>query len=73
MEENDMKNSRKYFDKNGFIYGDSYKYAFGQWEHRVQKFENYEAACKWLHTEEHNFKTRELISKTEARKYGCKA
>lgn len=66
-----MKNPKNYFEKNGFIYGDSYKYSFGGWEHRVQKFDSYEDAEKWLYTEEYDFRTRELISKTEARKYGC--
>ena len=66
-----MKNPKNYFEKNGFIYGDSYKYNFGRWEHRVQKFDSYEEAEKWLYTEEYDFRTRELISKAEARKYGC--
>ena len=67
-----MKNARNYFEKNGFIYGDSYKYEFGHWSHNVKKFENFEEAEKWLETEEYDFRERELISKTEAKKYGYK-
>ena len=63
-------NTRKYFEKNGKIYGDSYKYEFGRWSHKVREFDSYEAAEKWLDTEECDFRTRELITKTEARKLG---
>ena len=63
-------NTRKYFEKNGKIYGDSYKYEFGKWSHRVTEFDSYEKAEKWLGTEECDFRTRELITKSEARKLG---
>ena len=43
-----------YFKKYGCIYGISYKYAFG----------------RWLNTEEYDFRTKELCSKTEALRYG---
>lgn len=55
-----------YFEKNGFIYGDSYKYEFGRWSHLVCKFTNLKEAYEWLHKEQYDFRTRELISKTEA-------
>lgn len=64
-----MKNYKNYFEKNGFIYGDSYKYEFGEWSHHIYKFTNLEKAEKWLRTEEYDFREREFISKTEARKY----
>lgn len=67
-----MKNPKNYFEKNGFIYGDSYKYDFGVWKHKIRKFTNYEEAQAWLNTKECDFRTRELISKTEAKKYGYK-
>ena len=65
-----MKNARNYFEKNGFIYGDSSKFNFGRWEHDVQKFTSWEDAETWLETEEYDFRTRELISKTEAKRRG---
>ena len=33
---------------------------------RIQKFTNLEDAEKWLHTEEYDFRTRELMSKSAA-------
>lgn len=63
-------NARKYFEKNGKIYGDSYKYEFGVWSHIVTEFDSYDDAEKWLYSEEFDFRTRELITKTEARKLG---
>lgn len=63
-------NARKYFEKNGKIYGDSYKYEFGVWSHIVTEFDSYDDAKKWLYSEEFDFRARELITKTEARKLG---
>ena len=65
-----MKNAQNYFEKNGFIFGDSSKFEFGRWEHNVRKFDSWEEAEKWLYTEEGDFRERELISKTEAHKCG---
>lgn len=67
-----MKNYKAYFKKNGFIFGDSYKYDFGRWNHHIVKFTDLELAEKWLITEEYNFRTREFISATEAKKNGYK-
>lgn len=60
-----MRNPEKYFEKNGFIFGVSYRYEFG-WKWHVKKFTDFIEAEKWLYTEEYNFCTRELISKTTA-------
>ena len=57
---------KKYFEKNGFVYGVSSKFNFGRWNHSVVKFTNYEEAEKWLETEQYDFKERELCSKTRA-------
>lgn len=65
-----MKNPENYFKKKGFIFGDSYKYAFGRWHHHIYKFTDWDKAVEWLCTEEYDFRSRELISKTEAIKYG---
>ena len=60
-------NPEKYIEKNGFIYGVSYKFEFGKFDfNRIQKFTNLEDAEKWLHTEEYDFRTRELMSKSAA-------
>lgn len=58
-----MKN---YFEKNGFVFGVSSKFDFGKWSHRLVKFTNFEDAEKWLKTEEHDFRSRELVSKSKA-------
>lgn len=55
------------------IYGVSSKYNFGSWNHVVYVFDNNEDAEKWLHTEEYDFRERELMSKTRAAKLAGKA
>lgn len=48
-------------------YGVSSKYEFGAWKHVVYgPFTTEEQAQKWLHTEEYDFRERELMSKTAA-------
>lgn len=61
-----MKDYKKYFEKNGFIYGVSSKFNFGRWSHSTQKFTDLNAAEDWLMTEEYDFRERELMSKTAA-------
>jgi hypothetical protein len=63
-------NAESYFKKNGFIYGISEKFNFGRWTGYIRKFDNLEEAEKWLHTEEGDFRERELCSKTKAMKSG---
>lgn len=64
-----MKNSRAYFDKYGYIFGVSSKYEFGKWTVKtVKKFDSYKEAIDWLHTEEYDFRVRELASKSKVRK-----
>lgn len=48
------------------IYGVSSKYEFNNWNHVVYVFETEESAQEWLHTEEYDFRERELMSKTAA-------
>ena len=38
--------AEKYFEKNGFIYGVSEKFAFGRWNGYAKKFDNMEDANK---------------------------
>lgn len=59
-----------YFEKNGEIYGISEKHDFGKWSGYVVKFNDFEIAEKWLHTEEGDFRERELVSKTVAEQRG---
>lgn len=48
-------------------YGVSSKYEFGAWSHVVYgPFDSEEQANEWLHTEEYDFRDRELMSKTAA-------
>ncbi len=48
------------------IYGVSSKYDFGNWNHVVYSFDSKEAADEWLYTEEHDFREREIMTKTAA-------
>ena len=48
------------------IYGVSSKFSFGMRNHRVYKFNDKASAEKWLHSEEYDFRMRELMTKTEA-------
>lgn len=48
------------------IYGVSSKYNFGRWGHIVYHFNDTETADKWLHTEEYDFREREIMCKTKA-------
>ena len=48
-------------------YGVSSKYNFGGWDHVVYgPFETEDQPHEWLHTEERDFRERELMSKTAA-------
>ena len=59
----------KYFAKNGCIYGVSEKFGFGKWTGYSKKFTNLAEAEEWLYTQEYDFRTRRLCSKTRANKY----
>lgn len=48
------------------IYGVSSKFNFSKWEHVVYVFYENEDAEKWLHTEEYDFRERELMTETAA-------
>lgn len=48
------------------IYGVSSKFNFDYWSHTVYAFDDKESAQKWLHTEEYDFRERELMTKTAA-------
>lgn len=53
--------------RKAIMYGVSSKYNFGKWDHVVYgPFETDEQAQEWLHTEEYDFRERELMSKTAA-------
>lgn len=58
-----------YFKKNGVIYGASEKFEFGEWKGYAKKFTDLNEAEKWLQTEEYDFRTRSLVSKTYAKRY----
>ena len=48
------------------VYGVSSKFNFGKWDHSVYVFSNNDKAQEWLVTEEHDFRERELMTKTAA-------
>lgn len=48
------------------LYGVSYKYEYGAWNYAVYRFGDESSAERWLHTEEYDFRTRELMTKTDA-------
>lgn len=58
-----MKNYEKYFQKNNFIYGVSYKDGKPRY---VKKFDDLELAKEWLNTEEYDFRYRTFVFKTTA-------
>ena len=60
---------KKYFAKNGCIYGMSCKWEFGEWRGYSRKFTNIEEAEKWLNSSEDDFRYRILCSKTRASVY----
>lgn len=62
-------NYKKYFEKNGCVYGISTKFNFGRLEGYSKKFTSLEEAEKWLETEEYDFRTRELCGKTKASQF----
>jgi hypothetical protein len=64
--------ANNYFKKYGVIYGVSEKFSFGRLTGYARKFDNMEEAEKWLHTEEADFRTRSLVSKTYAKRYGLR-
>lgn len=67
-----MKNNTKSISRNR-AYGVSSKLEFGTWNHVVYgPFTSEENAQKWLHTEEYDFRERELMSKTAAIKLAGK-
>ncbi len=57
---------------NRKIYGVSSKFEFGKWDHVVEVFEIKEEASEWLETEQHDFRDRELMTKTAAIKLAGK-
>lgn len=58
-----------YFKKTGYVYGVSEKFEFGEWKGYAKKFDSLEEAERWLNTEEYDFRTRSLVSKTYAKRY----
>lgn len=57
----------KYFNKNKTLFGVSYKNNYDFFNTQIVKFDNWASAIEWLNSEEYDFKTRELISKTKAK------
>lgn len=55
-----------YFKRTGKVYGVSSKFEFNNWSHVGYVFDSIESAEKWLHTEESDFRERELMSKSAA-------
>ena len=61
-----MEHIIEFFEKNGYIYGVSSKYEFKEWHHKLYKFTSLEKAEEWLHTEQFDFRERELCDKKRA-------
>lgn len=51
---------------NESIYGVSSKYGYGSWDHDVYIFDNANEAQEWLHTEEYDFREREICDRVRA-------
>lgn len=58
--------------KNKKIYGVSSKCEYGRWNHYVVVFDDQTQAEEWLHTEEYDFRTRELMTKAKAERLAGK-
>lgn len=56
---------KEYIRNTGSVFGISSKFAYG-WSHVVYEFDNYDDAVQWLHTEEYDFRERELCSREDA-------
>ena len=54
------------------IYGVSSKYNAGRWDRYVVVFDDQTQAEEWLHTEEYDFRTRELMSRAKAERLAGK-
>ncbi len=61
--------AENYFKKYGCIYGVSEKFNFGRLTGYARKFDSLKKANEWLGTEEGDFRTRSLVSKTYAKRY----
>lgn len=64
--------AENYFNKYGVIYGVSEKFNFGRLTGYAKSFDSLEKAYEWLATEEGDFRTRSLVSKTYAKRYGLR-
>lgn len=65
-------NYKKYFEKNGFVYGVSVRFNFGLFIGYAIKFTNLENAEKWLDKEEYDFREKMLVSKSALKNYTVK-
>lgn len=58
-----------YFKKNGYIYGVSEKFEFGEWKGYAKKFDSLEEAEKWLRTEEYDLGGTYFLNHAKALKF----
>ena len=63
-----MERIKNYIEKNGFIYGVSSKYDFGKWNHSINYFESLESAEEWLNAEQYDFRQREIMTESAAKR-----
>ena len=67
-----MKNAEKYFNRNGYVFGGITNFKHDNCSRQARRFTNWKDALIWLDAVENSNQKRELITKTEALKYGFK-
>ena len=67
-----MRDAKKYFYRNGYVFGSITNFEHDNCSRQVCKFTNWKDAQMWLDAAENAYQKRELVTKTEALKYGYK-
>lgn len=67
-----MKDAKKYFNRNGYVYGGVTNFDHERCSRQTFRFSNWEEVQLWLDAAENSNQKRELLTKSEALKYGFK-
>ena len=67
-----MRDAKKYFNRNGYVYGGVTNYEHENCSHQTFRFTNWQEAKIWFDAVENANQKRELLTKSKALKYGFK-
>ncbi len=67
-----MRDAKKYFYRNGYVYGSITNSEHDNCSRQIHRFTNWKDVQIWLNAVENTNQKRELLTKTEALKYGFK-